>query len=69
MRQFGGFAFADSADDEEYDKKAQRLLKMTLAELKPICAVLGLERTGTKEELVKKTMTFLIDPQVYTGRR
>jgi len=63
LREFRGFAFADSADDEEYNKRAQRLLKMTLPELKPICAVLGLERSGSKEELVKRMMTFLIDPQ------
>ena len=37
---------------------------MTMAELKVFCNYLGLERGGGKEELIKRMLDFLLNPQV-----
>ena len=49
IRRFNGFAFEKSSAD--YDKKMLLLVKQVLADLKRICHVLDLEKSGTKEEL------------------
>ena len=49
IRKFNGFAFEKNS--AEYDKKMLLLLKQVLVDLKRICLVLDLEKSGTKEEV------------------
>merc|ERR1712168_1042786 len=61
IRQFNGFAF--EKDTEEYVKKKERLVKMTIPELKLICTFLSLEKSGSKEEVVGRILAFLLKPK------
>ena len=36
---------------------------MTMAVLKTLCETLDLEKTGTKDQVVPRIMSFLMDPQ------
>jgi len=61
LRKFNGFAF--SRDSEEFEKKSERLSKLTISELKVLCSFLSLERSGSKEEFVERIMSFLLEPK------
>ncbi|CAL1536434.1 unnamed protein product [Lymnaea stagnalis] len=61
IRQFSGFSH--SKDSKEHEKRMSVLNKMVLAELKSICLVLGLERGGTKPNLVERIENFLMKPE------
>jgi len=60
IRKFNGFAF--EADAEECAKKTDKLSKMTMPELKEFCGWLSLEKSGSKEEVVKRILVFLLRP-------
>ncbi|XP_073487236.1 protein DEK [Aquarana catesbeiana] len=59
--QFNGFAF--DAGSEQYKKKEDMLKKFKKSDLKNICGVLDLEKSGANVELVSRIMTFLLEPK------
>ncbi|CAG5118983.1 unnamed protein product, partial [Candidula unifasciata] len=61
IRQFSGFTHGK--DSKEHEKRVACLNKLVLAELKAICLALGLERGGTKVNLVDRVMDFLMKPK------
>ena len=65
IRKLNGFAF--EADAEECAKKTDKLSKMTMPELKEFCGWLSLEKSGSKEEVVKRILVFLLRPVVSAG--
>ncbi|PVD23433.1 hypothetical protein C0Q70_16702 [Pomacea canaliculata] len=60
IRQFSGFVF--SKEDKEYEKRVTALNKMTIPQLKQICEVLDIERSGAKPVVVDRIMDFLMKP-------
>ncbi|ESP05338.1 hypothetical protein LOTGIDRAFT_152179 [Lottia gigantea] len=60
IRLFNGFPF--EVDDKEYTKRMSVLNKATLPQIKLMCAVLDIERKGTKVEIVNRLMNFLMKP-------
>ncbi|XP_076319206.1 protein DEK-like isoform X2 [Tachypleus tridentatus] len=65
IRKFNGFPF--TKDSPEFERKKAKLEKPTIAMLKHMCETLDIERSGTKEELIERLMTFLIKPAA-TGK-
>ncbi|XP_059176098.1 protein DEK-like [Physella acuta] len=61
IKQFSGFSH--SKDSKEHEKRMSVLNKMVIMELKFICIVLGLERSGTKPNLVDRIEEFLMEPK------
>jgi len=61
IKKFNGFAF--EADSGEFDKKMKSLIKLGAAELKKICHVLDLTKEGTKEDICKRILEFLVKPE------
>ncbi|GAB1610680.1 protein DEK-like [Argonauta hians] len=61
IRKFNGFDFGK--DDKRFEKKSTVLAKNTTAALRKICEILGLERGGTKDEVLKRIMDFLVKPK------
>ncbi|KAG8202004.1 hypothetical protein JTE90_010375 [Oedothorax gibbosus] len=61
IRKFSGFTFAK--DSSEYDKLKSRIEKLTGPVLKQICGVCDIERSGLKEEIVKRVLQFLMEPK------
>ncbi|XP_068093061.1 protein DEK [Hyperolius riggenbachi] len=59
--QFNGFAFEVGSD--QYKKKEEMLKKFKKSDLKNICAVLDLEKSGVNQELISRIMTFLMEPK------
>lgn len=59
--QFNGFAF--DAGTEQCKKKEEMLKKFKKSDLKNICGVLDLEKSGTNVELISRIMTFLLKPK------
>ncbi|CAH2284436.1 DEK isoform X1 [Pelobates cultripes] len=59
--QFNGFPF--DKDSELYKKKEDMLKKFKKSELKNICGVLDLEKSGVNSELISKIMNFLMEPK------
>ncbi|XP_072267732.1 protein DEK isoform X2 [Pyxicephalus adspersus] len=59
--QFNGFSF--EAGSEQYKKKEDMLKKFKKSDLKNICGILDLEKSGTNVELVSRIMTFLLEPK------
>jgi hypothetical protein len=45
--------------------------KLTVLELKGMCEVLGLERSGSRDEVAKRIVSFLVSPEegATTGKR
>ncbi|XP_069816260.1 protein DEK [Dendropsophus ebraccatus] len=59
--QFNGFPFEKGS--EQYKKKEDMLKKFKKSDLKIICGVLDLEKSGVNNELVSRIMTFLMKPK------
>ncbi|XP_053323022.1 protein DEK [Spea bombifrons] len=59
--QFNGFPFEKGS--EQYKKKEDMLKKFKKSELKNICGVLDLEKSGVNSELISKIMNFLMEPK------
>uniref|UniRef100_A0A8C5N0Q3 Protein DEK n=1 Tax=Leptobrachium leishanense TaxID=445787 RepID=A0A8C5N0Q3_9ANUR len=59
--QFNGFPF--EKDSDQYKKKEDMLKKFKKSELKNICGVLDLEKSGVNSELISKIMNFLMKPK------
>ncbi|XP_077126066.1 protein DEK [Ranitomeya variabilis] len=59
--QFNGFPFEKSSD--LYKKKEDMLKKFKKDDLKNICGVLDLEKSGANSELVSRIITFLMEPK------
>ncbi|KAG8442336.1 hypothetical protein GDO86_011219 [Hymenochirus boettgeri] len=59
--QFNGFPF--EKESELYKKKMEMLKKFKKSDLKNICGVLDLEKSGSNNELVSKIMNFLMEPK------
>ncbi|XP_053567245.1 protein DEK [Bombina bombina] len=59
--QFNGFPFEEGT--EQYKKKEDMLKKFKKSDLKNICGVLDLEKSGVNSELISKIMTFLMEPK------
>lgn len=64
IRSFRGFSFSKSSP--EFKKKHAALVKLTLANLKDMCSILNLERSGTKEDIVDRILDFLLKPNTET---
>ncbi len=68
LRLFNGFASTadrDAAEAKVLDNKK----KWTVSALKDACAVLGVERSGSRDELVKRLADFLLSPEERKGVR
>jgi len=61
LRKFCGFPF--DKDSVEYTRKKASTEKMTAPVLKQICLILDIERSGSKEEIVNRILTFLLNPE------
>ncbi|KAM8966948.1 protein DEK [Pelodytes ibericus] len=59
--QFNGFPF--EKDSDQYKKKEDMLKKFKKSELKNICGVLDLEKSGINSELISKILNFLMKPK------
>ncbi|KAG7336241.1 hypothetical protein KOW79_000934 [Hemibagrus wyckioides] len=60
LRLFNGFPF--ELDSDPYNKKKEKVLKLPKIQLRTICQILDLERSGTQSVLVDRIMQFLINP-------
>lgn len=59
--QFNGFPFEKGS--EQYKKKEEMLKKIKKDDLKNICGVLDLEKSGVNSELTSRIMKFLMEPK------
>ncbi|XP_044149641.1 protein DEK [Bufo gargarizans] len=59
--QFNGFPFEKGSD--QYKKKEDMLKKFKKDDLKNICGVLDLEKSGVNSELISRIMMFLMEPK------
>ncbi|XP_072008567.1 protein DEK isoform X2 [Engystomops pustulosus] len=59
--QFNGFPFEKGS--EQYKKKEDMLKRLKKDDLKNICGVLDLEKSGVNSELISKIMKFLMEPK------
>ncbi|XP_060725812.1 protein DEK isoform X3 [Tachysurus vachellii] len=60
LRLFNGFPF--ESDSDPYNKKKEKVLKLPKIQLRTICQILDLERSGTQCVLGDRIMQFLINP-------
>ncbi|MCJ8728190.1 hypothetical protein PDJAM_G00001340 [Pangasius djambal] len=60
LRLFNGFPF--EIDSDAYNKKREKVLKLPKIQLRTICQILDLERSGNQSVLVDRIMQFLINP-------
>jgi len=61
IRKFSGFAFEE--DSTEFSRKKASLEKLTMDILKEACSVLDLAKTGKRNEVVDRIMSFLLKPE------
>merc|ERR1712083_62754 len=61
IRKFSGFTF--TTDSKEHEKKVDMLSRMFLPPLKEMMGWVGLQVTGTKENLIQKFIEFLYEPK------
>lgn len=59
--QFSGFSF--EAGSEQHKKKEEMLKKFKKSDLKNICGILDLEKSGANSELISRIMNFLLEPK------
>ncbi|KAM5157930.1 protein DEK [Mantella aurantiaca] len=59
--QFNGFSF--EAGSDQHKKKEDMLKKFKKSDLKNICGILDLEKSGANVELVSRIMNFLLEPK------
>lgn len=71
LRQWAGVPADEppSVADARRQRMRQRLMRLRMDELKPICNVLDLPLTGAKEDLTQRIMRFLEHPFIWPGRR
>ncbi|XP_076827681.1 protein DEK isoform X3 [Brachyhypopomus gauderio] len=60
IRLFNGFPF--DIDSDPYNKKRVKMTRLPKVQLKTICQILDLERSGIQSVLVDRIMQFLINP-------
>jgi len=61
LRQFNGLDFDKT--DKKYEVKKTRMDGLTMAELKNICKILGLEVAGAKSDVVVRILDFVLKPE------
>ncbi|CAH1775555.1 unnamed protein product [Owenia fusiformis] len=61
IRKFCGFAFEEGSP--EYEKKTEFIKKYHLAQIKLMCEVMDVEKSGTKDVIVKRLMDFIMAPK------
>lgn len=61
IKKFNGFDF--KKDSEEYTKKIAAVQKFELKQLKSICEMLDLQKTGIKDEIAERIVDFLLEPK------
>lgn len=61
IKKFSGFDF--KKDSDEYTKKVGSVGKCDLKQLKSICEMLDLQKTGTKDDIVERILLFLLEPK------
>jgi len=60
IRQFSGFTF--SKNSTEFEKKRAIVEKVKMIDIKKMCELLDLERSGGKEEIIQRLLEFLLSP-------
>ncbi|KAL7886973.1 hypothetical protein AOLI_G00046940 [Acnodon oligacanthus] len=60
LRLFNGFPF--EIDSDPYNKKREKMTRLPKVQLKTICQILDLERSGNQAVLVDRIMQFLANP-------
>lgn len=60
LRLFNGFPF--EIDSDPYNKKRMKVLKLPKVQLKSICQILDIERSGSQAVLADRIMQFLVNP-------
>ncbi|XP_012939768.1 protein DEK [Aplysia californica] len=60
LRQFSGVA--QGKDSKDHARRMAALNKMVSAQLKAMCLVLGLERNGTKQDILDRLEEFILKP-------
>lgn len=61
IRKFNGFDFEKGTD--EYNKKLSIIQKLEIKQLKSICEMLDLQKSGNKEEISNRILDFLLEPK------
>lgn len=61
IKRFNGFDF--KKDSEDYSKKLAATQKLEVKQLKSVCEMLDLQKTGTKEEITTRIIDFLLEPK------
>nr|CAH7718865.1 unnamed protein product [Callosobruchus chinensis] len=61
IRKFNGFNF--DKESEEYQKKIGSAQKLDTKQLKSICEMLDLQKSGTKDDLANRIVEFLLEPK------
>lgn len=61
IKNFNGFYYI--RDSPQFEAKKGFLNRSAMLHLKKICDILDLDRSGTKEELIDKIMSFLLEPK------
>lgn len=61
IKKFNGFDF--KRDSDEYNRKIANVLKMELKQLKSVCEMLDLLKSGSKDEIVSRVVDFLVEPK------
>lgn len=60
LRLFNGFPF--EVESDPYNKKRIKMLKIPKVQLKSICQILDIERSGSQAVLADRIMQFLVNP-------
>ncbi|XP_059351034.1 protein DEK-like isoform X2 [Daphnia carinata] len=60
IREFSGYPF--NKEDKEFESRKHMLEKNTLTDLKFICQILCLEKSGTKEGVIERILEFCLCP-------
>eukprot|EP01102_Stenamoeba_stenopodia_P013483 TRINITY_DN4386_c0_g2_i8.p2 TRINITY_DN4386_c0_g2~~TRINITY_DN4386_c0_g2_i8.p2 ORF type:complete len:262 (-),score=124.07 TRINITY_DN4386_c0_g2_i8:1045-1830(-) len=63
LLQFSGLVYKEGKEKEDREKLAAKLNKHTIPELKNMMKILDLPLSGTKEELVERSIKFLEKPK------
>jgi len=61
LRQFNGYSFDKS--DKRFAAKKVSLDRLKNAELKNICQILGLERSGVRPDIMDRILDFIVKPE------
>nr|CAI5824446.1 unnamed protein product [Callosobruchus analis] len=61
IRKFNGFNF--DKESEEYQKKIGSAQKLDTKQLKSICEMLDLQKSGTKDDIANRIVEFLLEPK------